>query len=108
MLQAVSHATGGGVNHDLFADEVEVRSRNFPRVLTGLGLCGSTAAFDCEVKLLVNGLKMGTFRNLAAGGPTKDHILKTAIPVPANATLECLVIIDSTANPFLFLLEFVP
>jgi len=107
MLQNVTHATGGGVNHDWLEDETWKRE-NMPRVVTGIGFCGSTAAFDAEFELRVNGIKMGRFRNLAAGAPTKDHILKTAIPVPANALIEMLVLIDTTTNAANIVVEFVP
>lgn len=108
MLWPIVHATGGGVNHDLFEDENEFKTKNFPRVITGVGLCGSTAAFDCCAELLVGGVKMGKFRNLAAGAPTKDHVLRTAIPVPANSLIQMLVVTDSTTNAFNFIIETVP
>ena len=107
MLKVATHATGGGIGHDLFADYTW-KKVNYPRILTGIGLCGSTAAFDCEVEMFVGGVSMAILRNLAAGAPTKDHILATSIPVPANALLECKVTLDSTTNPFNFVLEFVP
>jgi len=108
MLWPVTHATGGGVNHDLLADEPDFNKKNFARVLTGIGLCGSAAAFDCEAELVVGGVKMGKFRNLATGAPTKDHILRTAIPIPPNSLVQMLVVIDSTTNPFNFIFETVP
>lgn len=107
MLVFATHATAGGVGHDWFAD-YNWRRVNYPRVLTGVGFCGSTAAFDSSCELFVNGVKMGEFTNLAAGGPTKDHILKTAIPVPANSLIECKVVVDTTTNAANFILEFIP
>ena len=107
MLKYATHATGGGIGHDLFED-YDWRRINYPRVLTGVGLCGSTAAFDCFVELFVGGVSVAELANLAAGAPTKDHILATTIPIPANALLVCRVVTDSTTNPFNFILEFVP
>ncbi|MBA7543100.1 hypothetical protein ES705_35426 [subsurface metagenome] len=51
---------------------------------------------------------MGSFKNLAADAPTKDHILRTAIPVPPNALIQALVTTDTTTNPANIILEFVP
>ena len=108
MLNYATHATGGGVNHDWFADYTEWNRKNFPRVLVGVGFCGSTNPFDSDFALFVGGVKMGEFKNLAAGAPTKDHILRTAIPVPANALIQALVTTDTTTNPANIVLEFVP
>lgn len=105
MLVFATHATGGGVNHDLIEGYTWKRV-NYPRLLTGIGHCGSTAAFDCSVNIFVNGVKMAESPNLAAGGPTKDHIIPVNIPVPSNALLEVLVVTDSTTNAFNFLFEF--
>ncbi len=108
MLVYATHATGGGVGHDWFEDYAEWKTKNFARVITGIGFCGSTAPFDADFDLYVGGVKMGSFKNLAADAPTKDHILRTAIPVPPNALIQALVTTDTTTNPANIILEFVP
>ena len=108
MIYEFAHATGGGVNHDWLADEVDVNRKNFARVITGLGFCGSTAAYDAAMDLFVGGVKMGRFRNVAAGAPTKDHMKTTAIPVPPNSLIEMKVVTDTTTNAANIAIETVP
>ena len=87
---------------------VKWRRENFGRVLTGIGVAGSAAIGDCDGELFVNGINMGEFKNLVLAWPSKDYILPTQIPVPANALLEFKMTTAPTTNPINILTLFIP
>lgn len=85
--------------YDLFRDQTWRVSAK-PRRLYGVGVCGSTAAGDCAFDLFVDQYHVGRFYVLAAGWPTKDHVipLKGNL-VPPGATISAIMTVAPTTNP---------
>lgn len=85
--------------YDIFRDQTW-RVSSKPRRLRGCAVCGSTAAGDCSFDLFIDQFHLGRFHVLAAGWPTRDHI----VPLPGNlvpvgATISAIMNVAPTANP---------
>ncbi len=95
------------VGYDILQD-VKWKRENYNRVLIGIGFGGSAAVGDTALDLFINGIKVGEFVNLVLLWPSKDYILPTRIPVPANALMECKVTDGATTNPINVVALFKP
>jgi len=87
---------------------VKWRRENYNRRAVGVGLAGSAVVGDCNAEMFVNGLKVGEFRNLVLGWPSKDYILPCNIPVPRDSLIEMKMTIQPTTNPINLIAIFVP
>ena len=92
------------INYDMLSSSAAAqrgaRMSNVVRVITGIGVCGSAAAGDCEVQIFVEDAYYGNMKNKATGGVTNDHILKGLdIPVPAAAQIRIVVSVAPGTNP---------
>ena len=96
------------VGYDIFQGNENLRRRNFPRVITGIGVCGSAAAADTHFELFVNGVRMGDFPNITTGYPTNDHKKRVSIPVPRNALVEAKMVVAPTTNAINVEVETIP
>jgi len=100
MIGQVSVAAATAVaGYDIFRDQ-SWRVSSKPRKLRGIAVAGSTAAGDCSFMLYVDQYFIGRCYNLAAGWPTRDHIvpLKGNL-VPPGATISAIMHTAPTANP---------
>ena len=67
MIGQVSIAHGTAVvGYDLFKDTIWQQAP-YPRILSGVGCAGSTAALDAKVSIYVGTVKVGEFYNSAQG-----------------------------------------
>ena len=67
MIGQVSVAHGTAVvGYDLFKDTIWQQAP-YPRILSGVGCAGSTAALDTKISVYVGITKVGEFYNSAAG-----------------------------------------
>ena len=100
MIGQISVAAATAVaGYDLCRDATwRVSSRR--RVLRGIAVAGSTAAGDCSFDLYVDQYHVGRCYNLAAGWPTRDHLvpLKGNL-VPPGATIAMIMHTAPTTNP---------
>jgi len=100
MIGQVSVAAATAVaGYDLFRDQTwRVSSKQ--RRLAGVMAAGSTAAGDCYFDLFVDQFHVGRFYVLAAGWPTKDHLIPLKGNfVPPGATIAAIMGVAPTANP---------
>ena len=67
MIGQVSVAFGTAiVGYDLFKDTIWQQAP-YPRILSGVGCTGGTAALDCKISVYVGTVKVGEFYNSNAG-----------------------------------------
>lgn len=95
------------VDYDLLRDKNWKRS-SAPRVIQGLGLCGSGAAGDTLVEVLVNSDLVAELYNRATGFATRDHVLPVSVIVPAGAELVARVKDAPVTSPINLLVLFAP
>jgi len=108
-LEFVTIAAATAVlDYDIFQGNEYLRRVNYPRVVISVACAGSTAAGDTAFDLKVNGAKLASFTNRAAGWPTNDHKQRVAIPVPANALIEAEITDAALTNPINVEVETVP
>lgn len=87
------------IGYDIFRNETW-RVSSKPRRLRGIAVCGSTAAGDCSFDLFIDQYHVGRFYVLAAGWPTRDHVVPLrGNNVPPGATIAAIMNVAPTANP---------
>jgi len=87
------------VGYDLFDGRISQQAGE-NRVLSGIGLCGSTAAGDTKVSLYLDTVKIGEYYNLTTGFPTNDHIVGIDNRIWPSGTRVHVVVDDApTGNP---------
>lgn len=59
------------------------------RALSGFAICGSAAALDTLVEILIDNVSIGQFYNTATGACTQDHfyLLDNYVPAGSNITI---------------------
>jgi len=103
--QSVAAATAA-VGYDLLSGNM-LQQVGYPRVITGVGLCGSAAAGDTAIELYVDTVLVGQFYNTTTGFPTNDHIVPIEFEIPANSRIVCKVIDAASTNPINILIKTV-
>ncbi len=98
ILDVTVAAATAVLNYDLLTGVVGKRDSS-PRRLYGIGVCGSTAAGDCAIDVVVNAIPVATKYNVATGWPTKDHIMPCNIYVPGDSELSLQVVDAPATNP---------
>ncbi len=98
ILDVTVAAATAVLTYDLLKDVVGKRDSS-PRRLYGVGVCGSTAAGDCAIDVVVNSIPVATKYNVATGWPTKDHIMPCSVYVPGDADLALIVVDAPATNP---------
>jgi len=107
--ESFSVATSVAINADAIAGSRYSR-KPFSRRLVGVGMAGSTAPGDWQLRVEVEGGEMSNFKNSRGGAntfPNNDDMQACNIPIPANFLLEMRVIIATTTNPGQVLLVFI-
>lgn len=87
------------VGYDLFKDTIWQQSP-IPRLLSGFGIAGSTAALDTKVSVYIGTVKVGEFYNSATGAVLiSQHMLAMDEAVPPGEQLHCYVDDAPATNP---------
>lgn len=87
------------IDADLFTGEVWARAPQ-DRVLTGIGVRGSTAAGDTEFEVYIDEVRVGNFFNVSTGFPNNDDLAPLeSLGVPAGAQLRAIVRDAAASNP---------
>ena len=89
-----------GIGVDLFAGEVWARTPQ-NRVITNIGVAGSTAAGDTELDLMVDEVRIGNYFNTTGGivqPKFDDKIPLENLSVPGGAQLRMVVRDNPPAN----------
>lgn len=85
IVQSIAAATAV-LGYDLMEGSV-LQSVGYPRVITGIGFCGSNAAGDCMADVIIDGRIYTQLVNVDTGYPNNDEIIPQNIPVPAGSKL---------------------
>lgn len=105
--QASIAAATAVVGYDLCTGQLWQRSGRI-RALTGISVCGSAAAADTKVILLIGTARIGEFFNTATGFPTKDHRIEQAyLCIPAAEDLHLIVEDAPATNPVNVIVEWI-
>ena len=100
------------VGYDALTLYPKLGRRPFSRRIARLGLGGSAVAADYDMEAFVEGVSLGTFKNLAGGAsiPPKveGEFQRVNIPVPAHFLLELKFTTQPTTNAALGIIESVP
>ncbi len=102
--QSIAAATAV-VGYDLAKDTVWQRSSK-PRVLRGVGVCGSAAGADTKIDIMIDTVKVGEAYNVTTGLPTQDHVNRFSNYVPPNADFHLYVTDAPVTNPINVLVQF--
>ena len=99
MIGQVSVPFGTGiVGYDLFKDTIWQQAP-YPRILSGVGLCGGTAALDTKASVYIGTVKVGEFFNSAAGAVlVNQHMFAMNEEVAAGDLIHCYVDDAAPAN----------
>ena len=99
MIGQVSVAFGTAVvGYDLFKDTIWQQAP-YPRILSGVGVTGGTAALDTKVSVYVGTVKVGEFYNSAAGAVlVNQHMFAMNEEVAAGDLIHCYVDDAAPAN----------
>ena len=92
MIGQVSVAFGTAVvGYDLFKDTIWQQAP-YPRILSGVGVCGGGAALDSKVSVYVGTVKVGEFYNSATGAVlVNQHMFSMNAEIPAGDLVHCYV-----------------
>ena len=106
MIGQVSVAHGTAVvGYDLFKDTIWQQAP-YPRILSGVGVAGSTAALDTKVSVYVGTVKVGEFYNSAAGAVlVNQHMFAMNENIAAGDLVHAYVDIQPTTNPINVVVE---
>ena len=86
------------VGYDLFQDTIWQQAP-FPRILSGVGVTGGTAALDTKVSVYVGTVKVGEFYNSAAGAVlVNQHMFSMNAEIGAGDLIHCYVDDAAPAN----------
>jgi hypothetical protein len=97
IIESVAAATAV-LGYDLLNNNI-MQSVGYPRVITGIGFCGSNAAGDCMADLIVDGRVYTQLVNIDTGFPNNDEIIPQNIPVPAGSKIILRVTDAASTNP---------
>ena len=106
MIGQVSVAsTTAAVGYDLFKDTIWQQAP-YPRILSGVGVAGSTAALDTKVSVYVGTVKVGEFYNSAAGAVlVNQHMFAMNENIAAGDLIHCYVDDAPATNPINVVVE---
>ena len=92
MIGQVSVAFGTAiVGYDLFKDTIWQQAP-YPRILSGVGLCGGAVALDSKASVYIGTVKVGEFYNSAAGAVlVNQHMFSMNAEIPAGDLIHCYV-----------------
>ncbi len=97
IIESVAAATAV-VGYDLMQNSI-LQSVGYPRIITGIGFCGSNAAGDCMADVIVDGRVYAQLINIDTGYPNNDEIVPMNIPVPAGSKIIIRCTDAAAANP---------
>lgn len=99
MIGQVNVAFGTAiVGYDLFKDTIWQQAP-YPRILSGVGVAGGTAALDTKLSVYVGTVKVGEFFNSAAGAvQVNSHMFAMNAEVPAGDLIHAYVDDAAPAN----------
>jgi len=91
-IRAVVAVATAVLGYDLLKDEINA-IQPMPRVLKELAFCGSAAAADAIIEVMVNQVSIGKFENSSTGLAIDNQkdIKKLDVFVPANARIQAFV-----------------
>ena len=93
------------LGYDLMANS-SFRSSTLPRRIRAIGLAGSAAAGDTRVSVRAGQMEIADIYNSATGFPTRDHLKRVDVVVPANTELHAVVTDAPATNPINLMVEF--
>lgn len=92
------------IGYDLMQNNI-YQSVGYPRMVTGIGFCGSAAAGDCAADVIVDGRVFAQLINVDTGFPNNDEIIPVGIPIPAGSKIIVRVTDAATTNPINLLIK---
>lgn len=93
------------LDYDLLQNVVGKKDSRTRRLI-GIAFCGSAAAADCAIELLVDSVSVGYLHNVATGWPTRDHLFPVNITIPGNSDFTVRVADAAATNPVNLILLF--
>lgn len=103
IVQSIAAATAV-LGYDLMDGSI-LQSVGYPRVITGIGFCGSNAAGDCAADVIVDGRVYTQLINIDTGFPNNDEIIPQNIPVPAGSKIIVRITDAASTNPINLLIK---
>ena len=106
MIGQVSVAAATAVvGYDLFKDTIWQQAP-YPRILSGVGCAGSTAALDAKVSIYVGTVKVGEFFNSALGAVlVNQHMFAMNENIAAGDLIHAYVDTQPTTNAINMVVE---
>lgn len=84
------------LGYDLARDQIW-KTSGVDRILTGIAMCGSAAAADTKVDIMIDTVKVGEVYNSATGMPNQDSYFEFDNYIPSGSSI-ALIVTDAPAN----------
>jgi len=93
------------VGYNLLQNSPHRQSRR-PRRLRSIALCGSAAAGDTEIQVLIGTTEVARKFNTTTGFPTGDHFVRVGRSVPPGEEVHAIVTDAPATNPINLIVDF--
>ena len=86
------------VGYDLAGDTVW-QTAAYDRSIAAIGLAGSAAALDTEIRIMAGTVEVGNMFNSSTGAPNRDSMFRMGFRLPANTPVHLYIVDAPATNP---------